>query len=265
MFRRRKLLLALGAALVLAAFFFRQPAPRYDGLAIDEWFQRYSAARLSNSAKPSAPAEAAFKAMGADAVPYLVKFINQPQGYTRLSLLRAKHHRRIPRFLTPLLPRYPSERFVQGMDAAELLATQVKPPGRLLVPAITTALQSSNATQRCIAFAALRGVTADYEITQPHLARGLMDPDPRVQKFAAMAIRWHDHHGRWAITNLLQAATTTNFEVFEFTLEALNALGTNSIPVLPGLTNLLATQTQENRRQILAESIERISKSRPVP
>jgi hypothetical protein len=254
-------LLALCAATVLACFFLQRPELSYEGQTIAEWFKRYSAARLSDSAQSPAPAEKAFQALGTNAVPFLVRRINQTQGYTRLSLLRAKYHRHIPEFLGPLLPSYPGQRFMQGMDAAELLATQVKPPGRLLLPLLATALQSSNASQRVMAFAALRGIRSDYEMAQAHLARGLKDPDIRVQEFAAMAIRWHGPHGTWAVTNLLETARTTNLSRLQFSLQALNGLGSNALPIVPRLVEMRDQETDDNRRQVISEAIDYISKA----
>jgi hypothetical protein len=259
--------LAACMALVLTSFFLwpRHHDLSYECQTIDEWFKRYSAARMSASVQPIAPAELAFRAMGTNAVSYLARRIIQPQDHSRLIQWRVKYHRQIPRFLTPLLPPVPGSRFAEGMNAAELLAAQIKPPGRLLIPLITPALQSTNSDQRCMAFAALRGIGSDFELARPHLVRGLKDQDSRVQIFAAMAIRWSGPHGRWAVTNLVEAAQTTNLNALGFALQSLNALGTNALPVLPMLTEILDKEKDVNRRQALKEAMDQISRSGSSP
>jgi len=65
------------------------------------------------------------------------------------------------------------------------------------------------------------------------------------------------------VTNLLEVANSPDFETQEAALAALNILGTNSWPVLPQLKEMLAKETDEKRREVIAHAIAYISQSGP--
>jgi hypothetical protein len=204
------------------------------------------------------PPSLAFKAMGTNALPFLAARINQPQGYSRIDLLRAKYHQQIPRFLTPLLPRQPGEKYREGLDAAKLVL-EIQPPGNLLVPLIAPALQSSNAIQRRIGLTALVGGSSDFEAARPYLAQGLQDRDKEVQRVSCSAIQRQGQEGAWAVTNLVNAASTFDNETLKLALQVLDGFGTNALPIVPSLESILEKETDGSRRRVLEIAIEDIS------
>ena len=266
MSRRRKIIIAAGLALVVIAFLlcWPSPSPSYEGRSMEEWFKLYSGT-TQDASVPGAQAqlkqvESAFKVMGTNTVSYLAGRITQDQNLSWLTRWRFKHRQRIPQVLEDRLPRLSGEKFTEGMRAAELLAVQIKPPGEMLLPLIAPAFQSTNASQRLMAFTAVRGISSGHALARPHLARGLRDSDPQVQRMAAMAVRWHGN-ATWAVSNLLEAAQSRKLDVINFALQALNQLGTNALPVIPKLKEMLAQETDAERRREIANAIDYISQS----
>jgi hypothetical protein len=280
MSRRRKLALA-GCAIVAVITLLCWPrahGPSYEGRTLEEWFNRYDEMKNKGyyDAVRATPAsqqqtvttndltlvESVFKRMGTNAVPYLAGRINQNPGYSRLDVWRIKVRWRLPQLLKGLLP-LPASSGSEAGTAAELLAIQIKPPGEVLLPLIEPALHSTNADQRLTAFLALRGISSGHELARPYLERGLKDPSTQVQRFAADAIRWSGAHGKWAVSNLLELASSPDFETHQSAIHALNTLGTNSWPVIPRLKEMLASEQDEKRRKVIANAIDYISGSGP--
>lgn len=242
----------------------RPQSPGYRGRTVEEWFNIYTRRRADAYPQlpPLAPAElanaaSAFVAMGTNAVAYLAGRINQNQDYAKVTLWRFKNRQRIPTFLEDRLPRMPNK-IGEGMDAAELLAVHIKPPGEMLLPLIDPALRGTNSGQRAMALLALRGISSGYGLTRLHLAAGLSDTNGQIQKLSAIAIRWHGQNGKWAISNLLVAAHTSDEETLSHMLQALNELGTNALPIVPELRQMLTLETSEGKRQIIANTIDYI-------
>jgi hypothetical protein len=279
---RRKLALAACASILAVTLivWLRPRAPTYEGRTIEEWFKRYDEMRnkgyydavraIPNSQRQAvAPAETArvenaFTKMGTNAVPYLAGRITQDCTYSRFELWRIKVRWRLPQILKRFVP-LPISRGSESSTAADLLSSQIKPPGELLMPLIKPALQSTNAYQRVSALIALRGINSGYDLARPYLVQGFKDPDSQVQRFAAVAIRWFGPHGKWAVTNLLQLASgTTNLDTCEAALHGLNTLGTNSWGALPRLKEMLVQEPDEKRRKLIAHAIDYISGSGPM-
>lgn len=133
----------------------------------------------------------------------------------------------------------------------------------MLLPLLKSELQSTNADQRVTALIALRGISSGHELARPYLERGLKDSSTQVQRFAADAIRWSGSHGKWAVSNLLELATSPDVDAHQSATHALNILGTNSWPVLPRLGVMLAGEQDEKRRKTIAHAIDYISGSGP--
>lgn len=206
--------------------------------------------------------ESVFKRMGTNAVPYLANRINQEHGYSKMEVWRIKIRWRLPQMLKGPLP-LPASRGTEAWSAAQLLFGQIKPPGEMLLPLIQPALRSTNADQRVTALVALRGISSGQELARPYLERGLTDPNTKVQRFAADTIRWSGPHGKWAVSNLLELASSPDFDTHESAIHALNILGTNSWPVIPRLKEMLAGEQDEKRRKVIANAIDYISGSGP--
>jgi len=260
----------MASAALIILFLWPRSGPGYAGRSVPDWFRIYHDRRANNfpprpalSAAAEANVQSAFRAMGTNAVPYLASRIIQDLEYSRLALWRIRNRQRIPRFIEDRLPPLRS-RTGEAHDAAELLAIQIKPPGEMLVPLLEPALLSTNLDQRTIAILALRGISSGFELTRPHLVRGLKDPDAQLQKLSALAVRGQGMHGKWAISNLLEAAHSPNTETLDYALTALNDLGTNALSIVPELREMLNRETVEARRKIIANAIQYISDSGPV-
>jgi HEAT repeat protein len=145
--------------------------------------------------------------------------------------------------LTGLLP-VPRFRGSQAITAADLLSDQLKPPGEMLLPLLEPALQS-NVNQKLVAFLALKGISSSHELARPYLERGLKDPDRVVQRSAIDAISYFGEHGNWAVSNLLELASSPDFDSHEAAIRALSRLGTNSWPVRSRLKQMLAVEQDE--------------------
>ena len=256
----------------------RAHGPSYEGRTVEAWFKSYDEMRSKGfydavRATPASQqqtvttndlmlAESVFKRMGTNAVPYLANRINQEHGYSRMEVWRIKVRWRLPQLLKGLLP-LPASRGTEAWNAAQLLSGQIKPPGEMLLPLIEPALQSTNAEQRVNALVALRGISSGQELARPYLERGLRDPNTKVQRFAADAIRWFGEQERWAVFSLLRLSQSPDFSTHEAAIHALNTLGTNSWPVLPWLKEMLASEQDEKRRKVIANSIDYISGAGP--
>jgi len=280
--RRKLALLACASIMAVTLFFWLRPkGPTYEGRTIEEWFERYEELRNKSyydavRAVPAserkavtpddmASAENAFRKIGTNAVPYLAGRITQDWNYSRLDLWRIKVRWRIPQILKRFLP-LPRSRSSEAGTASNLLSSQIKPPGELLLPLIMPALQSTNVDKRVRALVALRGISSGHDLARPYLVQGFNDSDSQVQRVTADAIRWFGPPGKWAVSNLLQlTSTSTNLDTFGAALHALNVLGTNSWPIIPRLKQMLVEEQDEQRRKIIAHAIDYISGSGPMP
>jgi hypothetical protein len=243
MSRRTRLILAACATfgVVAVIFWLRASGPRYAGATVEQWLERYDemrhkgyydavravppAQRQPVNSNELALAQAVFKVIGTNAVPFLASRITQDSSYSRMDVWRIKVRWRLPQGLKRFLPLPEGTR---GSTAADLLANHIKPPGELLVPLIEPALQTTNADQRVSALIALQGITSGHDLARPWLVRGLRDPDSRVQATAAGTLRWFGPHGKWAVSNLLEVTSSTNLDTFRAGLHGLNTLGSNS-------------------------------------
>lgn len=260
--------------LVVAAIIAcRRPSgPRYQGRTIEQWFEQYDylwnasyydairgEPRRIISAGAFEPGQAAFRAMGTNAVKYLVGRITQDVDYSAFDLWRLKKRRQLPtrlRFVVPM-PRLCG---AEAGTAANLLSGVIKPPGEMLVPLLESTLQSTNADRRLSALIAIRGISSGYALARPHVERALDAPEFQLQHFGADAVRWFGPaHGQWAVDRLLELADSSDPDVFESAVHGLNSLETNSVRVLPKLRDKLAAETNETRRQKLEHSVHYIS------
>ena len=272
-----------GCAIVAAIGFICWPralAPSYEGRTVEEWLKSYDELRNKGTydavrAVPASQrkavthdeltrAESAFQKMGTNAVPYLADLINRDLGSSKLEVWRIKIRWRLPQVLKGFLP-LPVSRGSEAGTAAELLAIQIKPPGEMLLPLIEPALQSTNADQRLMALLALRGISSGHELARPYFERELKDPNSQVQRWAAYIIGYFGEHGNWAVSNLLELASSPDFDTHEAAVHALNHLGSNSWPVLPWLKEMLAGEQDERRRKVIANAIRNIHTPGPGP
>jgi HEAT repeats len=282
MFRRRKLALT-GCAIVAVIALLCWPrthGPSYEGRTVEEWFKRYDEMRYKGyydavrGIPPSEQesvaqsdlmlAQSAFQRMGTNAVPYLVGRITQGFDYSRTEVWRMKIRGRLPQMLKGILP-VPVPRGGHSITAAKLLSDQIKPPGEMLLPLIEPALQSTNEGQRLWGFFALRGISSGHDLARPYLERGLKDQSTEVQRFAADVIGYCGEHGNWAVSNLLELASSPDFDIHGAAIHSLNRLGTNSWPVLPQLKEMLAVEQDERRRKGIADAIRNIHTPGPGP
>ena len=266
MTRRRRIGLAICLLLLVIAVVvsLRPSGPSYKGRSMHDWFERYK--QLRDNTRPPVPSEKpgevaaieeAFVAMGTNAVPFLAGRITRDPSYSRIDMLRFKYRRYLGKL--PL----PASKVLEAGSAANLLSSYIKPPGEILVPLLEPAFQSTNEGHRLFAFTAVRGISSGHDLARPYLSRGLSDPDLQVQAWTAHAIGQFGWRAKWAVSNLLTLANSPDLQVHESALSALNLLGTNSWPVIPALQEMLAGETNDQRRKIIANAIDYISGSGP--
>jgi hypothetical protein len=281
MSRRRKLALAGCAAVALVALVVwpRAHGPSYEGRTVEEWFKHYDELKNKGSydvirgiplseRQPVAQselmlAESAFRRMGTNAVPYLVGRVTQDFTYSKSEVWRMKIRGHLPQMLLGFLP-LPLPRGGQAITAANLLSDHVKPPGEMLLPLLEPALQS-NWTLKPVAFVAMRGISSGHELARPYLERGLKEPNGLEQRFAIDAIGYFGEHGNWAVSNLLELASSPDFDIHKAAIRTLNRLGTNSWPVRSRLKEMWAVEQDERRRKGIADAIRNIHTPGPGP
>jgi len=241
---RQKLRFSVGTAIVVLGVFWlslRTEQSTYDGKSISYWSAR-SVKLVTSYNGINDPDEVkllrrAFNVMGTNAVPYLASRITQDLRESRFNLVRFRLWRSLPDFMKRFF-RPPTEKQSEAMSAAGILSSDIKPPGRILVPLLEPALTSTNSSQRFWAIAALTGISSDYELARPHVLQALEDSNPVVQRLGINAIGRYGPHGHWALSNLVSLVRSRDFQTYSAAVGALNALRTNAVPALPILDEM---------------------------
>jgi len=148
---KRKLGIAATLAAVLLALTLCWPKPKgytYQDKTVEEWFEKYSHECYAQHPNWGIVGEAAeaFRAMGTNAVPFLVNRINRDRTPSRLEIWTSK-----------LPGRFQDKsKVLEAHSAASLINACIKPPRGMLSEMLKPALLSTNAGQRFAAGAALR-------------------------------------------------------------------------------------------------------------
>jgi hypothetical protein len=254
------------AVIAFALFWFRPKGPTNEGKTVEEWFnaayknmfqafhghlQPPSSDRYDSSLHYHC--EMAFRGFGTNALSFLVGKINQDMTPSKTS----QHHWELYEKSEGMLPK-PKDKTLEGYLAADLLREQIKPRGHLLVPLLAPALQSTNSHQRSLALTSLKGINSDRELALPYLMKGLQDPNPEVRDVCADALENYGAAAKPAVSNLVVVADDLLGWVAESALETLAKLGTHAAAAVPALQEMLAKETDEQRRKAIADTLEKI-------
>jgi hypothetical protein len=221
--KRRTLLIAaacLGLALTLAALLPHDDEPRYNGRPLSKWLQVYCENARNQNFPQASEAEQAIRAIGTNALPFLLKWIRQqPPSWHRTA------HRRLPEYLSDnapvsLLIDGPGyERANEVMVAFALLGTNAAPAipdlvalmkdtnkvdravgalsgvGAPALPHMLAALANTNQTGRSMILFYIRDMARKVGTNAflPPLKAALQDPDPEVRGMASGVLHYLAH------------------------------------------------------------------------
>src|SRR5256884_6803628 len=160
--------------------------PGYKGEPLSFWFREYCLAWPNASGAPE-PITDAIRAMGSDAVPYLVRELlstNQDSGIRKWYVRLADS---LPLTLQRGLPRSISAD--QRRDKASDALFYTKPSAYVLLRLLTNALDSPDVTQRRRALFVLGGAGNGAQSAVPYLVAALKDPDTIARSLAAQSLK----------------------------------------------------------------------------
>src|SRR3989454_7051285 len=160
--------------------------PSYKGRPINYWFREYCLAWPNASGAPE-PITDAIRAMGSDAVPYLVRELlstNQDSGIRKWYVRLADS---LPLTLQRGLPRSISAD--RRRDKASDALFYSKPSAHVLLPLLTNALNSPDVTQRQRALFVLGGAGDGAQSAAPYLVAAPKDPDTIARSIAALSLK----------------------------------------------------------------------------
>jgi HEAT repeat protein len=247
---------ALGA-IVTAVWWPREP--EYRGKQLSEWVEHH----LHGDSAEMAEAEKAFRAMGPDAVPWLLRrlesrpdgFLNKYAEHIEVRALQIWQRQRYDHWnqyrahalytlgllgeaASPGLPTYVHILKSEG-EFGWLAADAIAATGEAGKPALRAGLSDTNTLIRVACAAALARHASEEEMVRPHLLAGLNNPDSVVRAWATGGLgRLKAHHDEM-IPKLTELLEDPDLIVVIFATEALGEIGAPANSALPSLTNLL--------------------------
>jgi HEAT repeat protein len=214
-------LAALGGVGVLGGIVLVTWGPEvrsYHGKSIKAW-----ALQLGASPRSRAEATEAFKALGTNAVPGLVRLLQ-----TRDSLWRQATWR-----LAPRLPAKARQAIIQNMRAAVMIRTAaarslrvIGPEAQAAVPALARALREDEAQLRWEAAGALGAIGGP---ARAELVAALTNKDPNVRRAAAYGLGESIPPEPATVEALLRALGDQEVSVRAMAASSVSALGTNAL------------------------------------
>src|SRR5438477_1561354 len=160
--------------------------PSYRGKPFSYWFREYCLER-SNAGVTSEQVLVAFRAMGSNAAPCLVR-----------ELLSTEHDSRVRKLYQDLADGLPSafQRIFRGSISADRRRDKAadalfysKPSIQVLLPLLTNALNSPDIMQRRGALFVLGGAGDGAQAAVPYLIVALKDPHAIARNHAAQSLR----------------------------------------------------------------------------
>jgi hypothetical protein len=226
------LFLAAAGGMALLMLSPGQAEPSYHGKPLKFWLEVYNARNNSqpHPGTPTAQADEAIKAMGTNAIPILLRGLQQHDSRIRLTLWRLLQ--RCPFIKTPLVPESRDWEAYFGFEALgseasnavpQLIAIYERDPSPLVQTAVPSILARlgpaakeaapallrrgivhTNAIPRYDAAYALGQIEADPELAVPALIKCLSDPDSLVRGQAAEALGKFGVKAKAAVPALLE-------------------------------------------------------------
>src|SRR5439155_17448109 len=160
--------------------------PGYNGKPLSFWFREYCLAWPDASGGPAQITDA-IRAMGSNAVPYLVRELlstNQDSG------IRKKYLRLAESLSLAFQGRLPGSISAdRRRDKAGDALFYTKPSAYVLLPLLTNALNSPDVMQRRSALFVLGGAGDGARSAVPYMIAALKDPDTVARSIAALSLK----------------------------------------------------------------------------
>ncbi|HXU74987.1 MAG TPA: hypothetical protein VN794_00390 [Methylomirabilota bacterium] len=266
--KRRRLIFVLALLVVVAgvgSWLFGLWEPRYQGKSLSRWFVQYytvyDAENDETGSARRAEAAAAIRAIGTNAVPFLLKecFSNEPDSAFRSNLLTSLRHLPAPFSF----PSYVRVEYIRGAAAEALL--EIRPPAEMILSKATNELAGTNRYPRYVALFLLGTIGPGAEKGVPWLVRGLQSSDPNEVVLSLRSIQNLGPAAQGALPELLGLLTNPPPTAWiqtdwlrEHAAPALASLGTNAAPAIPILKQLFLAETNYHVRTIIASALCRI-------
>lgn len=254
----------LGGVLAVAllgwlAYAWLDPSePRYQGRRLSEWFKQYyrsgQFSRRADDVK-RAEATAAFRALGTNAVPFLLDECfaeRRDPGFTNLLKALAT----LPKPFQ--FPPFVSAAYINE-EAAEAIGI-VRPPASVLLPRLTNALASANDRRRRMALYLLGYVGEGGETVVPILAAKLRSQAIAERGLAAQSLDRLGKAAKPALPTLIEIAgdTASSRGCIFSVCRALGNLGADATTAIPVLKKRWGAETNWSTRVQLAAAMCRI-------
>lgn len=221
--------------------------PKYHGRPFTYWFKEYCLAWPGASGAPE-EVTAAIRAMGSNAVPYLVKELLSTNQDSRSGKLYQEFVDGVPPGLRRVMPGSISAD--RSRDKAADALFYSKPSGHVLLPLLTNALKGSDVIARHRALFVLGGVGEGAEVVVPYLVVALKDPDPAARTLAAQSLRLIGTEATAAVPDLIEALSDPVTRGNAVT--ALGNAGADARAAIPPLREMMTTDTNVSRLSVAA-------------
>ncbi|MDB6124816.1 MAG: repeat protein, partial [Pedosphaera sp.] len=256
-----RIILLVMAALVLIVvgrhFYEQSQQPKYAGRTVSDWFEQYYRCGQWLRSDPAAHDEAAeaIRGIGTNAIPFLLEEAFNSKGNSALRTNLSKLMNSFPTSLN--LATFASREFI-GSEAADAIR-EIKPPARMVLPRLEKALAETNIFSYRQALYLLGCIDGDEEKGVPYLIAGVKNADPLTRSLALQSLKWIGPPAKAAVPTVMQILTISNSPGFRMSaVTTLGAMGSNAVPALGKLKEMLAQETRPYERTTIAIALYRI-------
>jgi HEAT repeat protein len=250
--------------LVIGGFIFSSREPEYAGKPVSFWFKEYcrSGQFINWDAARHAESTAALKALGTNAVPYLLaqSFNLRPDSAGWSNICNFLNH--LP--ATWITPRPVSSGRMRA--EAPFVLKEIKPPADQLLASMASRLKSTNRMEH-LQFLVILGTTGDgAEQMTPYLAAALKDRDVWARRLAIRSLAWIGPKGEAAVPALVEMVeqerhADTNYLARTAAMALGKIGGSNAAPAVPAVKEMFEQETNWNQRCSLAAALFQINHS----
>jgi HEAT repeat protein len=257
--KRRQFALLIAAVILIAVgfpWYASNSDPRYQDRSLSYWFKEYCQTKGDTKRDGEyslEEIEVAFRKMGTNALPYLLKeaFSTKKDTAFRSNLYEFYVHLPeswdLPRFVSHDDMRH---RAVEAID-------EIKPPATVLLPLIEDRLKGDKDAEFHQAITLLVGTTNDAEASLPYYIKALKGTNQETQLLAENALNSLGPQAEPAVPallDLLRNTPITNVLVSEAS-RLLGHMGSNATAALPALKELFQKDTNLFRHSEIATDI----------
>jgi hypothetical protein len=232
--------------------------PKYQGKRVSSWFKQYyrtsESANSNNDEERYEEAAAAFRAMGTNAVPYLLsEFYSNTNTDSRL-------RRSIEMPLSCLPGRLGIPPFVSAKDIqyeAANAITEINPPTEFILPLVTNRLYGANVEDRNNTLALLCELRVGMDKTMPFLKDMLNGSNFNVQQFSLIYLERLGPEALPALPELVAIVRDpgSNSKLVHSAARALASIGSEAHAAIPYLQDRLANEPKGSSRINFAEAL----------